>query len=74
MEAIPYAAHALAAMTTAQLSHELAVRGINSLGKKDKLTRRLQHELGGLQRVPTLLYGAESDDGKLGSQPVRNHT
>ena len=50
-----------AALTTAQLAHELAVRGINSLGKKDELKRRLQQELGGVQRVPTLLYGAESE-------------
>ena len=43
-----------------QLSHELALRNINSLAKKDELTKRLQQEMGGVQRVPTVLFGTES--------------
>lgn len=46
-----------AALTSAQLAHWLAVRD----HKLTELTKRLQQELGGVQRVPTLLYGAESE-------------
>ena len=49
-----------AALTSKQLSHELALRNINSLGKKDELTKRLQQEMGGVQRVPTVLFGTKS--------------
>ena len=48
-----------ASLTKAELAHELAVSNLNSLGDKDELTKRLQHELGGVQRVPTLLFGTE---------------
>ena len=50
-----------ATLTTKQLAHELAVRGTNSLGNKDELTKRLKHELGGVQRVPTILFDAKSN-------------
>ena len=43
-----------ASLTKAELAYELAVRNLNSLGDKDELTKRLQHELG--VRVPTLLF------------------
>ena len=38
----------------------LAKRDLNSLGKKEELFKRLQRELGGIQRVPTLLSSTEA--------------
>ena len=50
-----------ATLTTEQLAHELAVRDTNSLGNKEELTKKLKFELGGVQRVPTILFNATSN-------------
>ena len=39
---------------------QLAKRNLNTLGKKEELIKRLQRELGGLQRVLTLLFSTEA--------------
>lgn len=42
-----------ASLTTAEIAHD-------SLGNEQELTKRLQQELGGIQRVPALLFNSES--------------
>lgn len=49
---------AFSTLSKAELAHELVVRKLNTTGTKDQLSKRLQKELGGVQRVPTLLFNA----------------
>lgn len=46
-------------LTKKELVTELAKRNLSTLGK-DKLVKRLQRELGGIQGVPTLLFNTEA--------------
>ena len=60
-------------MKKSQLEHELTVRGIDCIGKRNDLDKRLQEELLGTQRSLTLLYRHPTDKKEvhnLGSYEV----
>ena len=49
-----------ATLSKDELSQELAKRNIDHTGSKKELSERLQKELGGVQRVPTLLFNTST--------------
>lgn len=58
-------------MSTNELTRELKARKLNSTGSKPVLEARLREELGGIQRVPALLFGCQ--EAKLADLNLENY-